>query len=275
MILNILNEDTRTQLISRAKSADKEKGDGKSRYEKRLKSKVLNTTREMNNINMNDLFKNNLLTVDIPVRGETDNYHVKLKFSGILDSIQKRVQANNDTLELRNIIQAITDCFNRNDVYIFCSCPDWKYRLSAWATINQITSGTPETRPSNITNPNDTLGPGCKHVMLVLGNQMWIVVLARVIYNYATYMESHSQSMYSTYIYPALHGHPYEEPVQMDMFDSDELATDADTIKAANDERRTSTQFKPGNQSGVQFAPEPKEDEKQLELTDLMGYNKQ
>lgn len=272
MIFSILNEDSRSQLISRAKSADKEK-DGKTRYDKRLKSKVKNTTREMNNINMNDLFKNNLLTVDIPVRGETDDYHVRLKFSGILDAIQKRVKSANDTLELRTIIQAITDCFNHNDVYISCSCPDWKYRGAYWSTVRDINSGSPETRPSNITNPHDTKGPGCKHIMLVLGNQMWIVVLARVIYNYADYMEKHSQSMYANYIYPALHGHTYEEPVQMDMFDTDELATDADTIKAANDEKRASTQFKQGNTSGIRFTSEPKEDERQLDISDITGYD--
>lgn len=270
MVLSILTEDSRTQLISRSKTADREKIDGKTRYEKRVKSKIKNSTREMNNISMNDLFKNNLLTVDIPVRGETDDYHVRLKFSGVLDLIQKRVEQNNDTLQLKHIIQALTECFNSKDVYIHCDCPDWKYRMAYYATVNQITSGAPETRPSNITNPHDTLGPGCKHIMLVISNQMWITVLARVIYNYYIYMKTHSQKMFGDYIYPAIHGHEFEEPEQTTMFDTDDL-DNTDVIDMANKERATSTQFKQGNKQGIRFAPNKNKDQIEMELD---GYER-
>jgi len=35
-------------------------------------------------------------------------------------------------------------------------------------------AGEMETRPSNITNPDDTKGRGCKHVQAVLTNNSWL-----------------------------------------------------------------------------------------------------
>ena len=38
---------------------------------------------------MNTFFKKDILTVGIQVRGETNNYVVKIKFSGILEELRK------------------------------------------------------------------------------------------------------------------------------------------------------------------------------------------
>lgn len=55
------------------------------------------------------------------------------------------------------------------------------------------------------------------------------------------------KQQYSTIIYPAIYGKKYEEPVQQNMFDTDELDTDTDTIDTSNKEARTRGQFKAGN----------------------------
>ena len=89
---SILNEDRRSELISKGKSGEREKGDGKTRFEKRVKSKVANTVREYNQINMNSVFKDGILTVLIPVIGETSNYKVKIKFGGFLDILRRERQ---------------------------------------------------------------------------------------------------------------------------------------------------------------------------------------
>ena len=123
------------------------------------------------------------------------------------------------------------------------------YRFAYWATRNKINSGDPQ--PSNgkwIRNPDDKLGSACKHVLLVLSNNSWILKVASVINNYINYMQRNRQKMYADIIYPAIYKKKYEEPVQTSMFDSDTLETDKETIDISNEQGRTSGQFKQGNE---------------------------
>lgn len=380
---SILNEDRRSELISRGKSGEREKCDGKTRFEKRVKSKVANTVREYNQINMNSVFKDGILTVIIPVVGETSNYKVKIKFSGFLDILRRETERLSK-IDLRTIVRALLDSFNQDDVYISCSClhPDTKiklldgteptvqemcqrfeagerlycysidsqgdfipgevekvwvtgqttelieitldngekiqttpdhlymlrdgtylpaaelqegqslmplykvtsicrirlevpvdvydikmkgepnflasagvilhncedffYRFSYWATVKNINSGEPQLIPAKITNPTNNKGPGCKHIMLVLSNTVWLLKVASVINNYIKYMERYRQNDYAKIIYPAIYGKKYTEPVQLSMDDSkDDILTDDETfINTTNEYGRTSGRFK-------------------------------
>ena len=47
-----LLEDRRVELVSKGKRGEREKGDGKTRYEKRVKSSFASSTRSYNKINM-------------------------------------------------------------------------------------------------------------------------------------------------------------------------------------------------------------------------------
>ena len=69
-----LTEATRQQLITKSKTSPK----GKQRFNRRLKSRIANSVREYNNINMNDLFKKDKLDINIKVVGETNNYLVTI-----------------------------------------------------------------------------------------------------------------------------------------------------------------------------------------------------
>ena len=269
-----LYEDSRSQLLSKSKKGDNyvpsNQSKGKNRYERRLHSKVFHSVKDYNNINMNRLFKDNILDVNVSVHGETNDYSVKMSFGGFLDSLHRELKKNNDTLNLRVVSRALTSAFNSDNVYVHCSCPDWQYRFSYWATKNSITSGQAELRPANITNPGDTKGSGCKHVMLVLSNNSWLLKVASVIFNYINYMEKHYAKLYADIIYPAIYEKDYEEPVQMDMFadeENPELETDSDTIDTSNKYARTKTQFKKGNE--YRFKPNQQVD-KQLDFDSLL-----
>ena len=265
--MQFLTEDKRQSLINKSKTSEK----GKKRYDRRNKSKVANTVKSFNSIDMNKLFKEDILTVNIPVNGETDDYLVRITFGGFLEILRGQISEDRE-LNFRDVARAAITGFNRDDVFIHCSCPDFKYRFNYYATRNSINSGTPETRPSKITNPDDSLGSACKHVLLVLNNTSWIIRVARVIVNYIKYMQTHYQKLYADIIYPAIYGKDYEEPVQLsidDMDNADELAseTDADTLDSANDYNKERTRFQKGNEQGVRFAPKPQEpDEDQLEI---------
>ena len=121
MMIRYLNEAKRSELLNKSKKSLK----GKQRYDRRRKSTIANTVREYNKIDMNKLFKEGILTLDVKVRGETDNYLVKISFGGLLDILQDQVKSNNNKLELKCIIKALSIAFNRDDVYVHCQCPDF------------------------------------------------------------------------------------------------------------------------------------------------------
>ena len=126
---------------------------------------------------------------------------------------------------------------------ILHNCPDWKYRMNFWATLNQINSGNPETRPSDETNPHDELGPACKHVLATLSNSSWILRVASVLNNYVNFFKLHRKKQYAEVIYPALYQHSYQEPVQDNIFDN-QLETDPATLSAANQQAVARSRFR-------------------------------
>lgn len=421
-IIHNLYEATKNQLLSKSKSSQK----GMERFRRRTKSRVANSVREFNSIDMNKLFKDNILSVNINVEGETNNYIVRISFGGFLDILHDELKKNNDVLDLKSIIKALIIGFNKDDVYINCSCPDFCltadnkikllngeaitvaemlerfengekmyvysadengdfkpgkvddvwissmaeeilevtltnnkkisttpnhryldsngeyvcakdlvvgqelfsdtptnqkivsivkrhchepvydlsvekynnfvvdagvvlhncYRFGYWTTRNKIDTFSldgrrlrnpklgvvdPQTIPSDITNPNDTLGSACKHVLLVLSNNSWIMKVASVINNYIKYMERHYQKTYAEIIYPAIYQKSYEEPVQLTIFDKNRryAKTGKDTLDKANvhDDRDEKGRFTQGNKSGQKFTPKPQDVEDEEELT--------
>lgn len=267
----ILNEDSRSQLIQRSKKGDNyapwNQSRGKNRYQRRLHSRISGSVSTYNNMDMNKLFKDNILDVDVVVHGETDDYLVKMSFGGFLDYLHNQLNQSNKEFNTRVISRALITAFNSDQVYIHCSCPDWKYRFAFWATKNDIDSIQDEQHSNGkwIRNPSDTKGAGCKHTLLVLSNNTWLMKVTSVIKNYVNYMEKHNAKLYADIIYPAIYQEPYPDDVQLDMFSDDELASDSDTLDTANAEAKQKGQFKKGNQSGVQFSSP----DKQISLDDI------
>ena len=256
-----LIEASRNDLLNKSKHSN---NGGKQRFARRLKSRVLNSTSEINNIDMDKLFRKGILAVNINVQGETDRYYVTVRVGSFVKHIQKRLRTQK--FDIRTITQALMESMNDKDVFVYCSCPDFKYRYQYWATRNNFNSGP--TQPSNgkwIRNPYDDKGSACKHTLLVLSNLMWLQTVARTIYNYVLYMEKHYEDMYARLIYPKLYRKKYDKDTQLGLFDTDKLKSD--NIQDINKERATSTQFKQGNKAGVRFSKEiDNEDENQLAL---------
>lgn len=247
-----LTEDSRNQLLHKSKSKEK----GRQRFNRRKKSRIAASVRQYNSIDMNSLFKEDILNINLNIDGETDKYTVRIKFTGFLKNLHSELKRANDEINLRYITRALINAFNRDDVYIHCSCPDFHYRFNYWITRDGLNSGEREDRPSDITNPNNELGIGCKHILLILSNTNWLIKVASVINNYIKYMEKHYQKLYADIIYPAIYERDYEEPVQLDLFDKTDLATDSDTdeLDVANEYGKKRTQFQKGNEQGIRFA---------------------
>lgn len=126
----LLEDMKRQQLIAKAKKGDfyspETWGTYKQRrFDRRRKSKLASSVKQFNSINMNSLFKQDILDVNIDVRGETSNYTVRVSFNGILDELHNFLNGQNSAIaRARDISKALTRAFNNNKVYVRCSCPD-------------------------------------------------------------------------------------------------------------------------------------------------------
>jgi len=274
----LLSEDKRQELLNKSKHADsyKDQTYGKNRFDRRVRSKIRNYVSEFNSIDMNLLFKDNILLVNVPIQGETNNYIVKIKMGGFLDKLHNELERNNNVLDLKSILRALINSFNSDNVYIRCSCEDWNFRFSYWSRVNDISSDISAEQTNNgkrIVNPNDTKGRGCKHTLLVLSNNRWLRSVASVIYNYVRYMENHYSKMYADIIYPAIYQQPYEKDVQLSFDDKNTLDTSSDTIDISNKEAKNAPLFKKGNTQGYRFVKNDSEPEAQFDFDSLNTDN--
>ena len=254
MLTNILLEDRRSELLTQSKKgadyAPSNQYYGKNRYKRRLKSSIAPSIKHFNNMDMDKFFKSDILDVSVDIRGETNIYKVRMSFVGTLEELHDYIKKNNkEKIKKKMILKALTTAFNRDDVYINCTCPDFKYRFKYWATRKGLLIGEPENRPADITNPGDNKGPGCKHIILCLSDSSWLIKIASVIFNYINYMEQHDERLYQKYIYPSIYDKEYENR-QLSIFDDEEeiLDSDEETIKTSNIEARKKGQFKKDNE---------------------------
>lgn len=124
---DMLLEDSRTTLVNKSRNAGqyKNQAQGKNRFERKRLSKIANAVKAYNKIDMNKLFKEDTLIVNIPVIGETDQYTVTIKMEGVVSEIAKNIKNNNNKLEYKTILQALTKVFNTANIYVKCTCDDY------------------------------------------------------------------------------------------------------------------------------------------------------
>lgn len=270
-----LQEDSRTLLVSKSRNAGPYKNQmrGKNRFERKKHSQIAKTVQQYNKIDMNKFFKEDILEVAIPVVGETDSYTVNIRMEGIVKEIATNIKNNKNKLEYRTIVQSITKVFNTANIFVKCSCPDYKYRFAHWNIVNNVSVDDTSKDPGpgkGIRNPNDNKGRGCKHVLLCLANGDWIMKVASVINNYIHYAEEKLQKPFLKLIFPKLYGIPYDEAMENDLLPDDfELDSSTSIIDTINEYGKNRGKYKPGTNKnpvtgtgGKQKATEPTEKEK-------------
>ena len=251
--LKLLLEANRSSLIAQSRNAGTYKNQerGKNRFERKKYSKIANAVKSYNQIDMNSLFKQDILQVNIPVVGENDEYIVTIKLEGVVGEIQKNIKNNNNKLEFRTIIQALTKVFNTSDVYIKCSCPDAKYRFAHWNIIKNVSTDDSSNDPGpgkGIANPNDDKGRGCKHMLLVLANGDWMMKVASVINNYCHFLSEKKPEAFLKLVFPKLYGVPADEADQNGIVaENENLETGKDLIDIINEYGRNRGKFKAGS----------------------------
>lgn len=214
-------------------------------------------------------------------RRKTDP-HIKTLFSSF-DEAVSYYKLNHKVVSVEYITQDPVDVYDIkvkdynnflvNSSVIVHNCPDWFYRFSYQSTKNDTNSGEPQSIPANITNPNDTLGSACKHVLLVLNNTSWMMKVASVIFNYINYMKERYCKLYADIIYPAIYGKEYDGVVQFNIDDktTELLDTDKDTIDISNKQAAERGKFKQGNEQGYRFVKG--KDKDQITIDDIDTEN--
>ena len=146
--------------------------------------------------------------------------------------------------------------------------------------MHDVIVGEKETRPSDITNPYDTKGRGCKHILLVLSNNSWLTKVASVIFNYINYMEKHYQNLYADIIYPAIYQTEYEGDVQLQIQEPEpeeepepepdvSVKADKDLLDISNKWAKTKNQFQKGNEYRFQKQDRPMK--RQIDFDNLIS----
>ena len=258
--LKILLEDNRNSLITQSRSAGTYKNTerGMNRFERKKYSKLANSVKNYNEIDMNSLFKQDILQVNIPVIGENDEYIVTIKLEGVVSEISKNIKNNKNTLEYRTIIQALTKVFNTADVYIKCTCPDAKYRFAHWNILKNISVDDSSKDPGpgkGIANPKDDKGRGCKHMLLALANGDWMMKVASVINNYCHFLSEKKPDLFLRLVFPKLYGIPADEAVVEGIVAKEEdLESGKDLIDVINDWAKNRGKFKKGSNINPVYA---------------------
>lgn len=275
-----LLEDTRTMLVSKSNNAGpyKNQSRGKNRMARSKYSKVANSVKAYNSIDMNKLFKQDILEISIPVTGETDSYTVKIKMEGVIAEIAKNIKNNQNKFEFRTVIQALTKVFNSSNIWVKCDCADYKYRFAHWNIIKNVSVDDTSKDPGpgkGIRNPNDDKGRGCKHVLLCLKNGNWLMKVAAVIKNYITYAEEHLRQPFLKLIFPKLYGVPFDEAKNDNLLPEDfELKSNTDIIDSINDWAKNRGKIKRGSNINPVFADKLEKEQKANKQNEPEGSKK-
>jgi hypothetical protein len=248
-----LEEATRTQLVAQSRNVGqyKDTSRGRNRMERKKYSKIANAVKNYNQIDMNKVFKQDILQVNIPVVGETDEYTVTIKLEGVVAEIQKNIKNNGNKLEFRTVIQALTKVFNTSDVYVKCTCADFKYRFAHHLIVHNMSVDDSSQDPGpgkGIANPNDDKGRGCKHVLHCLANGNWMMKVASVIMNYCHFLSEKKPEVFLKLIFPKLYGVPADEAAENYLVkDNEDLETGKDLIDVVNEWARNRGKFQKGS----------------------------
>ena len=248
-----LDEATRTQLVAQSRNVGqyKDTSRGKTRLDRKKYSRLANAVKAYNAIDMNSVFKQDILKVNIPVVGETDEYTVTIKIEGVVAEMQKNIKNNGNKMEFRTIIQSLTKVFNTTDVYVKCTCADFKYRFAHHLIVHNMSVDDSSQDPGpgkGIANPNDDKGRGCKHVLLALSNGEWMMKVASVINNYCHFLSEKKPDAFLKLVFPKLYGVPADEADQNDLVaDNEDLETGKDLIDTINAWAKDRGKFKKGS----------------------------
>lgn len=156
--ITTLNEIKRLLLVARSTK------DTPARFERRLT--IAESEIHYYSVDIQEFLDTGTLVFRFQVR----DYDVNIRLTGLVDYLRKKLKGK---VNYDNIRKYLNYAMDHGDVFVSCTCPDFRYRFAYTATKKKFIEGKPETRPSNITNPH-LKGGICKHIIKLLNNKSWI-----------------------------------------------------------------------------------------------------
>lgn len=134
---------------------------------------------------------------------------------------------------------------------ILHNCDDFKYRFKHWSIVNNYGVDDTASDPGpgkGIVNPMDDKGRGCKHILVVLANQDWLMKVCSVIHNYINYAQENMLKPFQKVIFPKLYGISIEDAIEKDLVPEDtKLDTEKHIIDVINDWAKNRGKYKAGS----------------------------
>ena len=209
-----LQEKSRSDLLSKSMTAKPTKSYNTTRFERRKLQTMKTSSSIFNKLDMNSVFKSDALSLEIPVEGETNTYTVTILFDGICKDIQRELKKNDYNLEFKVIYKAIVRAIKNQNMFIGCTCKDYKFRFQYIATKERYNALQAQLVPATQTNPNNDQGAGCKHILKVLDDLSWAMQLATALNNYILYMKKNKQKLFNDIMFRSIYGMPYRSAVE-------------------------------------------------------------
>ena len=153
-----LNEITRLKLVAKGSK------DTPERFKRRLT--ISDSEVHYYSVDIPEFLKTGTLVFRLQVR----DYDVLIRLEGLIKYLKRKLKGKVNYKNIRRYLERAAD---ENNIQVYCSCPDFRYRFAYTATKKGWMAGKPEDRPSNITNPR-LRGGVCKHLIKVLNNRRWM-----------------------------------------------------------------------------------------------------
>ena len=209
-----LQEKSRSDLLSKSMTAKPTKSYNTTRFERRKLQTMKTSASIFNKLDMNSIFKSDALSLEMPVEGETNTYTVTILFDGICKDIQRELKKNDYNLEFKVIYKAIVRAIKNQNMFIGCTCKDYKFRFQYIATKERYNALQAQLVPATQTNPNNDQGAGCKHILKVLDDLSWAMQLATALNNYILYMKKNKPKLFNDIMFRSIYGMPYRSAVE-------------------------------------------------------------
>ena len=173
-----LTEVTRWEMINASKSKSPDRF---------LKSKNY-SPKDFKNVDFEDLFVNDRFTWSTRVYGD-EHYIVTISFEGPFEFLKDTLKSMKGKNRIKRVTQqmlarALSVCLDTEDLYVDCSCPDFKYRFAYHATQADCKYGTPQNKAPTVRNVKNNKGYVCKHILAILYGKRWVQSAATAWYTY-------------------------------------------------------------------------------------------
>ncbi len=173
-----LNEVTRWEILRRSQRESPE------RYKKKQFYKAY-VAKDFENVDFEKLF-----TTDTFVwKSIVGDYIVTVSFEGAFQNLYYEVRNWSGVNRYKRItLKMLTNCLSKaldtEDLYLNCSCDDFKYRFHYWLSQADAVYGVKQSVAPKVRNVKNNKGYVCKHLLAVLFGKRWVAAAAKAWYNF-------------------------------------------------------------------------------------------